>query len=449
VNIVPVGRRLATMLLALALVALPAVVLRAFCVGMSCETSEAATARVPFCPLPAGLRNSIAAGFREGRSPDALAITSRAGGGVATDLGAGVEVPWLSIATEPDERVPLVFAGDAFSGAPLPPGTALDDVAPTLAEAIGYRRPHPEVASGAVIPGIVRPRREGDALPSRPALIVEIVWKGVGTRELESHPDDWPNVKALIGGGSGTLEATVGSSPSDPAAVLTTIGTGGIPGQHGITGTRLRNEEGAVVRAWSPRSPGSIIATLADELDRSQDQRAHVAAVLTDRSDRGIVGDGWYLDERDQDDVVVTDRPVPAVTALLDRGFGADGRTASLAVVIRGTVASMDADTGATIGAIRELTPDAAIVVTATGSLRHPVGLPAEDVIVQVNTNLGAPVVASSAAGGLFLDRRAAAREGITVDTVTDAMLSVRDPRGRPAFADAFPAFIVSFGRYC
>ncbi len=69
------GRRLAVLLVALAVVAAPAVVLRALCVGESCDEANASTARVPFCPLPADVRDLIVAGFRDGRSPDVSAAT--------------------------------------------------------------------------------------------------------------------------------------------------------------------------------------------------------------------------------------------------------------------------------------------------------------------------------------------------------------------------------------
>ncbi|HEY5859249.1 MAG TPA: hypothetical protein VIX62_03080, partial [Actinomycetota bacterium] len=87
----PIGSRLTTLLVVLALVALPAVALRAFCVGKSCDSGEAtASAAVPFCPLPAELRGLISAGFRQGRSPDVMAATDANGPGVRVDDGPGI-----------------------------------------------------------------------------------------------------------------------------------------------------------------------------------------------------------------------------------------------------------------------------------------------------------------------------------------------------------------------
>ena len=145
------------------------------------------------------------------------------------------------------------------------------------------------------------------------------------------------------------LEGTTGSLPLDPTATLTTIGTGGLPAQHGITGTIIRGDDGDVARAWGPDAPGSVIATLADDLDRDTDQRAMVAGVLSSRSDRGIIGDGWYVDRRDRDTVVVTRHPEPAVAGLLDQ-VGADGGV--IGVVVRGDVDDMDRTTREIVHAV-------------------------------------------------------------------------------------------------
>src|SRR5918997_165446 len=67
-------KRLWTLVLSAALVALPAVVLRGLCVGRSCERTARAQARVPFCSLPEGTRAALERGFRAGRSPDVLAV---------------------------------------------------------------------------------------------------------------------------------------------------------------------------------------------------------------------------------------------------------------------------------------------------------------------------------------------------------------------------------------
>ena len=255
----PTGRRLASLLVVLALVALPAVALRAFCIGQSCTTTEATAAIVPFCPLPAPVRAAIAAGFREGRSPDALGVTTRWNTGCG-DVGGGrcggsVAFGRPSLVdgrgASNDTRVPIVFFGGGFTGSAPPDGTGSDQIAPTLAQAIGFRMPHPDVRTGTPAPGVA----DGEVIGSAaPPLVVQIVWKGVGSygsrgRRLVRGPSCDRSSDA-----SGTLEGTTGSLPIDPAATLTTIGTGGIPSQHGITGTMLRGDDGAIARAWTQAS---------------------------------------------------------------------------------------------------------------------------------------------------------------------------------------------------
>ncbi|MEX0743889.1 MAG: hypothetical protein WD248_05960, partial [Actinomycetota bacterium] len=68
------GRRLLTLLVVLAAIGLPAGVLQALCVGRSCDAEGGGELRVPFCPLPATLRDLLANGYREGRSPDVLGV---------------------------------------------------------------------------------------------------------------------------------------------------------------------------------------------------------------------------------------------------------------------------------------------------------------------------------------------------------------------------------------
>ncbi len=118
-----------------------------FCVGKSCEQSDASTASVPFCPLPADVRGAVAAGFRAGRSPDVMATT--AGLPVVEPPHQG-SAPWPS-SDPPDLRVPIAFLGSRIARGSLPDGMGLDQIAPTLAQVIGYARAHPEVRAGTAV----------------------------------------------------------------------------------------------------------------------------------------------------------------------------------------------------------------------------------------------------------------------------------------------------------
>jgi len=355
-------RRFSVLLIALVLLAAPAAVFRFTCVGRACDaTSGGAAEPAPFCGLPKPIRGLVQAGFREGRSPDVLGILGGAGGvdGGTETWSQTVDVTWPGLASDPS--VPIAFAGAGIAaGASVEAGTTLSQIAPTLASAIGFDRPFPRVRSGVAIPGVV----DG----GRPRLIVEVALKGIGGAEV-ADPSAWPNLHRLMADGAGTMEASTGSLPLDPTASLTTIGTGGPPSEHGITGTVLRNTQGVVARAWEAGAPGSIIATLPEDLDEATDQRAMVGLVATERADAGIVGGTWYP-RHDRDATASVRQPrnaVPAVRRMLAAGFGRDRTPDVLAVVIQGSAAELDDALGELWDATSEATRDAVIVVAGTG----------------------------------------------------------------------------------
>ena len=442
------GRRLLVLLLVLAAIGVPAGVLRAACAGKSCP-AEVAQARVPFCPLPAELKAKLAAGFREGRSPDVMAVTGNHA--VAGTAGAG---PWPSVtAASRVTAVPIAFFGTGIEpAAVVPRGMGLDAIAPTLADVLGFRRPHPDVRVGTAVADI--------ANGERPRLVLEVAWKGVGTQELRDDPRSWRSLRSLMARGAATVAGDTGSLPLDPAATLTTIGTGGLPSQHGITGALVRNDHGRVVRAWGPGAPFSVIATLPDDLDQAMDQRPLIGLVASDEADRGIVGGNWYIGH-DRDTMVVATggSAVPAAEKLLAEGFGRDAVPDILAVVLDGSVSSIDRRTQELVAAAeRAAGGSVAVAIAGTGGgsgtdagstdgdrIRVP------DIVSQVDAGVpGDPnVVAGAVSGGLFLDQGALAKEGISGDAVVQATMGVTTPDGTRVFEDAFQGFAVSFGKYC
>ncbi|HEX6231014.1 MAG TPA: hypothetical protein VF029_04830 [Actinomycetota bacterium] len=440
------ARRLWLLLAFLVAVGLPAVLLQVLCVGSSCDAGSSDAPRVPFCSLPEATRRLIANGYREGRSPDVLGITS--GATVWSEAGGtGVRVPWPG-ARSASTAVPLVFAGVGVRpGVAVPDGVTLDRVAPTVAGILGFDRPFPEVRSGGPIPGVV-----SDA-DGPPRLVLLIAWKGVGGTELEAREGAWPFLASLFRDGAGTLVAASGSLPADPAAVLTTIGTGGLPSQHGITASLVRNDEGEVVPAFDEDAPVHVIATLADDLE-AEDRRTLVALVGTDPSDRGLVGGGWHPDQDPVDTIIGGSGAASlAVRTLLGVGFGTDDVTDVVGVVMDGPVRALDRWTRAIARSADRATGGSVLVVVAgTGSpASDRLAIPSTDLIETVEEAVpgDAPVVAAAAAGGLFLDREALTRAEITGQVVADALVEVSGPEGERMMADAFQGFAVSFARYC
>ena len=440
------ARRLLVLLLLLAAIGIPAGVLQLLCIGSSCDAGTSEPPRVPFCPLPEATKELIVNGYREGRSPDVMGVTdgitvwSSAG-------GIGLRAPWPGGPSGPTS-VPLAFAGAGVSTeAVVPDGATLDRVAPTVAGALGFERPFPEVRSGTAIEAVL------GGTGALPRLVVLVGWKGIGTAELERRPEDWAFLASLLHDGAGTLEADVGSLPVDPAAVLTTIGTGGLPSQHGITGSVVRNDDGEIVPAFGEGSPVQIVATLADDLEGAE-RRTLVGLVATDPSDGGIVGGGWYPDQDPIDRIIGDAGAAPlAVRTLLEVGFGSDEIPDVVGVVLDGSVRALDRRTRAIVTAVERAAGGSALVVVAgTGSpASDRPAVPARDLVRSVEAAVPGeqPVVAATVPGGLFLDQEGLARAEIAGQAVVDALLDVSAPNGERMMADAFQGFAVSFARYC
>jgi hypothetical protein len=448
---VPIGRRLSILTIVLVLVGTPAVILRTLCVGHSCDDAGTeARATVPFCSLPLPLRRSIAAGFWAGRSPDVMAATA----GIHS-VRTGFERTWVAWpgsreggATNimPDTRVPMALFGIGVAHRAMPDGVRLDAIAPTLEEIVGVRRKHTWVRTGTPIDGAAV------ASADAPRLVVLIAWKGLGTPDLEADPAAWQFLDRSIRIGSGTTEAVTGSLPLDPAATLTTIGTGALPSSHGITGTLIRNQQGDLQTAWTSRGAGSLIATLADDLDHLERGQPRIAAVIGDPADRGIIGDGWYLG-RDRDAVAMIGSQHRSVAELsrslvMSEGLGRDDVTDALGVVLDGSLAEVDRETADVVTSIRDLVPDTTFAVAGTGSNQHVGGADASMLKAYIDGAVDAPVIEGVGADGLFLDQRVLADRDLTGQRVADELRRLR-LGGKALFADVYPSFAVELSRFC
>jgi hypothetical protein len=437
------GRRLAVLLIALALIGVPAAALRVGCVGASCRSSAAAATPAPFCALPADLRALITAGTYEGRSPDVLGVAGSTP--LTSDVGAGVRVPWPSDDQARASTVPLLFLGSEIHTGELASTLGLDQIAPTLEPLFGLSRPHPEVRSGSAIPGVTIP---GRTTP----LVVVIVWKSLGISDIANGDTPWfgrtssrpgstneprPGEPGIAGG-----LATAGSLPLDPTAVETTIGAGGIPSQHGITGTWVRNTRGRLTRAFGAGAPPSVIAGLGDDLDQATGGRTLIGLIRSSAGDTGLTGDAWYGTGPVLDTVIHAGSDIPAQVAdFLTQGWGRDGTPDLLAVPLSGGASTDDRTTSRIVDEVLRAVPDATVVVTATGSLTAPRALDAGPPPGVALPSRGV------AAGGFFVDRSAGTTT--TAQDVVDAMRAQTGPDGAPLYTDAFASYAVRFGRYC
>jgi hypothetical protein len=460
--------RIAAFIVVAALAGLPAGALRVLCLANACEVRAEASTDTPFCSLPEETRRLVERGFYEGRSPDIVAVSGRTLVSGGDPFRRDKSPPMWPSTTLPDSgRVPIVFAGTGVApGASVPSGTSLDDVSETIAAMIQLRRPHPDVRSGEAV--------EGVASGQTARLVLEIVWKGVGSDGLESYPAAWPRLRQLMRAGASTVDAVVGSLPLDPAATLATIGTGGLPSQHGITGTLLREDligydspkeaddfGGRVVRAGTNEAPTSVIASLGDHLDQKRRQQPVIGLVGTDPIDRGLIGGNWYPNG-DQDTSVILD-PASSVeeqgdaarSLLSQKGFGRDDITDLAGVVLTGPVAEVDAALGRLVRTARAVSRGSvAVVVTATGESGSGDSETVVDARVlgeRLEREVGAPkpVIEALVPGGLYLNQRTLTRLKVSDDVVLRELLRMRSGNGDRLMADAFPAIAITFGRYC
>lgn len=404
---VGLDRRVIVALAVVAVILTPAAVLRLVCAGHSCDEPEDTAANVPFCSLPDEQRRAIVNGFREGRSPDVLTVSD----------------------TVDAERVPLLFYGPGFGDIELDDGTTLDQIAPTLARSIDFERPHPDVRSGTPIPNA--------PTGSRARLILIVALKGIGASNFTQWEDIFgSNVVAIP-------DARTGSLPIDPAAIATTIGTGGRPSQHGITAGLIRDDSGRLVQAWGPGAPVSVIATLADDLDEHTEQTAKIALVGTARADRGLVGGNWYI-ERDRDGFSYAkklDVQIAAVRQLFEAGYGDDDVPDVVGVALHPPPDRVNevVDRLLQLGAKASDGRLVAAVAGTGASDNKDVNVSAIERAIPGRR----PLIEAAVPGGFFVDQDALADTGLTEDEVIDAA------KESGQFTDVFAAITVTFSRYC
>ena len=440
------SRRFLTLGVILIVLGVPAVALRALCVGRSCAAADEARTPVPFCSLPDEIRDAISRGFYEGRSGDILAVI---GAGSITSDGQ----PWPSARVGPP-RVPIVFWGAGIlPGVQVAETPGLEDIAPTIASALDFLRPHPDVRAGEPIAGVVTE-------PGGIRLVLQIVWEGIGTRELDEAEGSWPNLLRLFDTGAGVRAAETGSLPTDPAAAIATIGTGGFPNQHGMTAGLVRNDRGRPVRPWGPGSPSSVIATLSDHLEESFGQDPVIGVVGGDVIARGLIGGTWGIQDRDLVRLLPrasssAQRSAEVVRLLRATALGKDEIPDVLGVVLDGDLDELDRALPRMIAAAERATDERVLVVVAgTGNGTVDDGaatMTGTELIERVEDRIpgGGRLIEATTPGALFLDADELRRRDVYDDVVLKPLLGLRSGSGSPVLADAFPAAAVTFGRFC
>ena len=223
------------------------------------------------------------------------------------------------------QHVPLFWYGPGRvpPAGPVEDPVTLADVAPTIAGMLDFPFDAPD---GRPLRDALRDR---DAEP--PALVVVVIWDGVGRNVLREHPDDWPVLRSLIPDGVWYEEAVVGSSPSNTPAVHATVGTGAFPRTHGRMTLEFRID-GELVQSERIGPADLRVPSLADEWDVDRGNRPKVGLVGTRGWHLGLLGRGATHPGGDHDFAALLD-PITGAWGLSEP----DGRSFAFPEVVAGT----------------------------------------------------------------------------------------------------------------
>ena len=156
-----------------------------------------------------------------------------------------------------DIAIPLMFAGPAVKVGTYSMPATQQDVAPTLAAALGVRMP--PTSTGRVLPVF----RAGMAPPR---VIVLIVLDGMRRDYFDRYATLMPTLTALRKRGAWFTQAQLSILPSITAVGHSTIATGTDPAIHGVTGVNVYDRIGHVPHEmFAGAEPGDLMAlTLTD-----------------------------------------------------------------------------------------------------------------------------------------------------------------------------------------
>jgi hypothetical protein len=185
-----------------------------------------------------------------------------------------------------DVAIPLMFVGPTVRIGTYSMPAAQQDVAPTLAAALGVHMP---------------PTSTGHALPvlksgmARPRVVVLIVLDGMRRDYFDRYATLMPTLTTLRQRGAWFTQAQLNILPSNTAVGHSTIATGTDPAVHGITGTNVYDRIGRVRHEmFTGAEPGDLMAlTLADVWQFATSGRAIILAQGSiDRAATPLAGHG-------------------------------------------------------------------------------------------------------------------------------------------------------------
>ena len=185
-----------------------------------------------------------------------------------------------------DVSIPLMFVGPAVRTGVYSMTAVQQDVAPTLAAALGV--PMPPTATGRVLP-VMRP---GFA---RPRVVFVLVLDGMRRDYFDRYADVMPTLSALRRRAAWFSQAHVNFLPTNTAVGHSTIATGTDPGIHGVTVNNIYDRfHSRRQELFAGMMPQDLMAlTLADVWQLTTSGRAIVLAQGSiDRAATPLAGHG-------------------------------------------------------------------------------------------------------------------------------------------------------------
>ncbi|MEX1064871.1 MAG: alkaline phosphatase family protein, partial [Aquisalimonadaceae bacterium] len=185
-----------------------------------------------------------------------------------------------------DIAIPLMFAGPAVKSGVYPGATTQQDVAPTLAAALGVLMP--PTATGRVLPVL----RDGFV---RPRAVMLLVLDGMRRDYFDRYAALMPTLTALRQRSAWFANAEVNVLPSNTAVGHSSIATGADPAVHGITGVSVYDfRNGRRQDLFAGAVPQDLMAlTLADVWQLATAGRAVILAQGSiDRAATPLAGHG-------------------------------------------------------------------------------------------------------------------------------------------------------------
>src|SRR5438045_7084382 len=160
--------------------------------------------------------------------------------------------PWIY-----DVAIPLMFAGPAVRTGTYATPAVHQDVAPTLAAALGLQMP--PSSTGGVLPVL----RTGFA---RPRVVMLLVLDGMRRDYFDRYGASMPTLTALRQRSAWFTQAQVNFLPTNTPVGHSTISTGTDPAVHGITGVNVYDRtHRRAHELFAGRMPQDLMAlTLAD-----------------------------------------------------------------------------------------------------------------------------------------------------------------------------------------